>query len=189
MPILKFPDGRKQYAIYKISTASVIDRYKHYPRAVDDEPIEGLDPDIVYLAMNQDIQPEYDSRIVRLLPAVETRDGAELHTTWEFEKRPVTDIQLEIQNKEAAELAAQFATAEQLKLTVLMVGVLRRKLEGLSLTKEEEAVVARWDELAAKAWQNDANAAALKAAAAAGQDVDPDSGWAEKATGAVAVTP
>lgn len=180
MPLLTFSDGRKQYVLRRISTGEVLKRNARYPTATDDGPIDGFDPDLEYLAMDQDVQPDYDARVFDLVTN-EAKDGTLWRITFSTLRRDNSTIKVAVTNKEASEVYSHMTPTERDKLMLVALGVLFRQLAAQTLTVKEQAVRNRVMGLAAKLWKNDDNAAALFTAIDAGQTPNIDSGWEPKA--------
>lgn len=150
MPILTFPDNRKKYVLRRISTSQILGRNLHYPTSTDDSTIVGLDPDLEYLAMDQDLVPDYDPRVFRLTTA-EARNADTTPPTWHItygtEKRSEEEIKTAITNAEALENIKLVPTQETLKLTIMGLGILFRSVKGLQLNAKEQAVLDRLTEV------------------------------------------
>lgn len=149
MPILTFTsgpfNGRKKYVLRQISTQQIINRGVQYPTTTDDSAIVGLDPDYEYLAMDQDLTPDYDPRIFSLVTSEARNDlttPPTWHITFDTEKRPEEQIKAAITNAEAAKNLELVPTQRTLKLTVMGLGILFRQVKGLTLNAKEQAVLA-----------------------------------------------
>lgn len=171
---------RKLYVQFRISTSSVLKRSVLYPNAVDDSPIAGLDPDLVYLAMDTDTQPEYDPRVYTLVMS-EARVGDIWKTTWATPKKAVDQIKIAIQNREAVEVARHVSEYEREKLEILGLAVLFTVYSGAALTTKQTAIKNRILTAASKLLQNDQRVADLQAEVDANQVPDIDAGWAAPA--------
>ena len=81
-----------RWAVYQVSTESVIARRKLWPVG-DGSEIQGLDPDYVYLEEKTDAQPSVDSRIWRL-EGTDVIDvaGNSITRQWETIKRVPEEI-------------------------------------------------------------------------------------------------
>lgn len=176
MPILTNSDGRKLYVLRRISTGEIIKRNTLYPVSTDDAPIEGFDPDLEFLAIDQDVQPDYDARIY-LLVRNEAKAGSVWRVTFSTQKRVVDEIKVAVTNVEAFENQRHYSLQERDKLMWLAIGVTLRQLANQTLTAKELAVKQRAMELVAKIWKNDERARQLFLAVDAGQEINPDAGW------------
>jgi hypothetical protein len=178
MPILTTSTGRKLYVLRRISTGEIIKRNTIYPVAVDDAPIEGFDADLEFLAIDQDVQPDYDGRIYSLVTN-EAKDA--VANTWRItfstQKRVNTEIKVAVTNVEAFENQRHYTSQERDKLMWLAIGVTLRQLANQTLTAKELAVKQRAMELVTTIWKNDDRARALFTAVDAGQEINPDAGW------------
>lgn len=180
MPILTTPQGRKLYVLRRISTGEIIKRNTPYPTMEDDSPIAGFDPDLEFLAMDQDTQPDYDPRLYALSQA-ETRENADPRPVWRIRwstaKVPLSQAKQNAANIEAARAHDHYTVQERDKVLLLATAVLFRQVANQQLTAKEVALKQRIIELATKLWKNDARLAAIFAALDAGQDPDLDAGW------------
>ncbi len=179
MPILTNSTGRKLYVLHRLSNDQILARSVVYPAAIDDAPIVGLDPDLEYLAMDRDVQPDYDPRVFTLSTS-EAKNGTLWHITYNTTKKAVDQIKIAVTNVERAKLTDQVPTEEMNKLVILTLGILASKQDSLQLTVEQQAVLDRMNVAASKVWQNDANSAKLFADIDANKVPDLDSGWAAK---------
>lgn len=179
MPLVTNSQGRKLYVLRRISTGQVINRFVVYPNAVDDAPIEGLDPDLEYLAIDRDVQPDYDSRIYDL-QTLEAKDGTLWRITYATPKKAAEQIKVAITNREATEVENHLTPMERDKMLLLGLGVLFATQTGVTLTNRQQAVKDRILGAAAKVLQNDARVAQLFSAVDANQVPDIDTGWAAK---------
>ena len=170
--------------LIKKSTGEII-KHADYPRE-DMLPIEGLDPDLEWLIKYEPfVRPDYDSRIFILRQVEEvTTDPHPVYTdlnqykiTFETEKRPNEDIQIEIQNAEQEANQGVVPPTRQLKLLALGVGVLFRALDGLELTAKETAIKNEIVDKAVKLWKNDNNLQNKITALAQGEEPNIDEGW------------
>jgi hypothetical protein len=169
------PESR--WAVLQTSTGEIIGRNRVWPRT-DGSPIEGLDPDFVYLLQLTDAQPDYDPRIVTL-EKVEAIDAPanELRTTWLAVPRPVEEVKINAANVEAVENSRHFEQRERDKLMILGLGVLFRQVANQALTAREIALKDRIIAAALKLWKNDTRLRAIMTALDAGQTPDLDAGW------------
>jgi hypothetical protein len=177
MPLLYNSAGRKLYVLRRISTSEIINRAVVYPNVVDDAPIVGLDPDLEYLAMDRDVQPDYDSRIYNLLTS-EAKDGNLWRITYSTPKKVADQIKLAVQNREATEVGSHMTPMERDKMLLLGLGVLFATQQGVTLTTRQQAVKTRILNAVQKVFANDVRAAQLFAAIDADQVPDIDTGWA-----------
>lgn len=181
MPILTFPDGRKKYVLRRISNSQIINRNLHYPTATDDSEIVGLDPDLEYLAMDQDAVPDYDPRLY-ILSTDETRNAATTpptwHIAWVTTKRPTADIKANAANVEASMNRLQYTEQERDKIVLLGLGILFRLINNQQLTAREIALKTRLIAAAVEIWKNDQRLRDIYTALDAGQEPDLDAQWA-----------
>jgi hypothetical protein len=179
MPLLYNSAGRKLYVLRRISTSEIINRAVVYPNVVDDAPIVGLDPDLEYLAMDRDVQPDYDSRIYNLLTS-EAKDGNLWRITYSTPKKVADQIKLAVQNREATEVGVHLTPMERDKMLLLAVGVLFATQTGVTLTQRQQAIKTRVLNAVQRVLANDQRAAQLFAAIDADQVPDIDTGWASQ---------
>lgn len=185
MPILTFPNGRKQYALLRISDGAVIKRNAQYPTSNDGGPIQGLDPDLRYLEMWTDSRPQEDVRIWTVTP-VETveeiteegaPEGEVLHTSWAVTKRPADDIRHAAKNAESEKNKRQLPDSESTKLLLFAVGILLKRLDNQTLTQREQNIANKVAARVAAIRKNDARLAEILTAIDGGQTPDLDVGW------------
>jgi hypothetical protein len=179
MPLVYNSSGRKLYVLRRISTGQVINRFVVYPNIVDDAPIDGLDPDLEYLAIDRDAQPDYDSRIYDL-STLEAKDGTLWRITYATPKKASEQIKVAITNREATEVGQHLTPMERDKMLLLGLGVLFATQVGVTLTTRQQAVKDRILAAAQKVLLNDTRVAQLFAAVDANQVPDIDTGWATK---------
>ncbi len=168
---------RKLYVQYRISTSQVIGRNKVYPNIVDDAPIIGGDPDLVYLAMDTDLTPDYDSRVYNLV-VNEAKVGNLWRTTYTTPKRDPDQIKVAIQNREVTETAKHVAEYEREKLEILSLAILFAINAGATLTIRQQAIRSKINAAAAKLLQNDQRSADLFTQVDNDVVPDIDTGWA-----------
>jgi hypothetical protein len=179
MPILTNAQGRKLYVLRRISTSEVLNRFVVYPNAVDDAPIIGFDPDLEYLPIDRDVQPDYDPRVYDL-----TTSEAKVGSTWKISyatpKKVADQIKLAVQNREATEVGQHLTPAERDKMLLLGLGVLFATQQGVTLTQRQQAIKTRVLDAVAKVLANDKRAADLFADIDADKVPDIDTGWSVK---------
>lgn len=168
---------RKLYAQWRISTSEVLFRNLVYPNAVDDSEVVGLDPDLLYLAMDTDTVPEYDPRIFTLVPS-EAKVGSTLKKTWTTPKRAVDQIKIAIENRERSEIAKHVTEYEREKLEILGLAVLFAINAGAVLTQRQTAIKNKINAAAAKLLQNDQTTADKFVQVDNNEVPDIDAGWA-----------
>jgi hypothetical protein len=179
MPLVLNPQGRKLYVLRRVSTGQVINRFVVYPNVVDDAVIEGLDPDLEYLAIDRDAQPDYDSRIYDL-QTLEAKSGNLWRITYATPKKAVEQIKVAITNREATEVGQHLTPMERDKMLLLGLGVLFTTQVGVTLTIRQQAVKTRILQAAQRVLQNDQRVADLFADVDANKVPDIDTGWATK---------
>lgn len=170
-------DGRKLYILRRKSTSEILKRNVVYPNAVDDAVIEGGDPDLEYLAIDEDAKPDFDPRTFNLTSA-EAKAGGVWKISYSTAKRPKQELIAAIQNRKAMELQKIVQPTELAEITLLMLGVLIRKTKGLALNQEEQAIIDRGMDVAAKLWANLHAAAAQETVIQAGGEPDYEAAWA-----------
>ena len=166
------------------STGEIIKR-DIYPR-LDMQPVSGLDPDLEWLLVYTPYEaPVYDSRIYLLNQVEEvTQDPHpdyawlnQFRVTYSTTKREVTEIQTAVVNAENEANNGVFPYIEQLKILALGLGVLFRRVEGMTLTTKEIAVKDRVLALAVKIWKNDQTLRDKVAQITGGLEPNIDEGW------------
>lgn len=181
MPILTFSNGRKKYVLRRISSQQIIGRNLTYPTATDDSEIVGLDPDLEYLAMDQDVIPDYDPRIY-VLTTTELRNAVTTPPTWHITfgtvKRTVTEIKANAINVEAVKNRLHFTEQERDKLVILGLAVLFRQTANQQLTQREVALKNRIITMGTAIWNNDQRLRDIMVALDGGGEPDLDDQWA-----------
>lgn len=168
-----------RWAVYQASTALIIARNKVWPVA-DGGPIQGLDPDYIYLLEVVDAQPAYDARLYSLnrIEGIDI-DANILHSTWETAPRALEEVITAIENEESAQMALHVRIEQELKETRLMLGALLfYAVDNQAFPPKALAMSDAYKAKAVKLWQNRDRADELKTAANSGQAVSIDSGWA-----------
>lgn len=171
------------------STGEII-KHADYPRE-DMAPIVGLDPDLEWLIKYTPYkQPDYDSRIF-ILNTTESIT-TQPHPTWthlnQYQitfstvKRQAAEIAEAIVNAENQANSEVFPYTKQLKLLALGLGVLFRRVEGMTLTAKETAIKDKCLSIAVNIWKNHDAYTAKVAAVNAGQEPAIDEGWTKTPT-------
>jgi hypothetical protein len=174
MPLVTNSDGKQLYVIYRVSDGAIIARNKvHFSLDETQQPTDGT----LYLKMDTDAVPDYDSRIYDL---VKTEEKIDLvwKTTWATPKRPITDIKTAVTNRENIELYRHVREYEREKLEILGLAVLFQLQAGAQLTARQTVIRNRVLSAATKLFQNDTRASELFTAIDANQVPDIDAGWA-----------
>jgi polyhydroxyalkanoate synthesis regulator phasin len=166
------------------STGEII-KHADYPRE-DMQPISGLDPDLEWLIKYKPfVAPDYDSRIFVLnqteeMTAIPHPDYPLLNQyriTFSTTKRVVDEIKVSIENAEREANENIFPYAKQLKILTLGLGVLFRRVEGMTLTTKETAVKDKILKLAVNVWKNDQALQNKIKELTAGLEPNIDEGW------------
>lgn len=170
------------------STGEII-KHADYPR-LDMAPVEGLDPDLEWLIkVTPYVQPDYDSRIFVLNQTEEVTQTPhpdyphlnQYRITFSTSKRATEEIAISVENAEREANESVFPYTKQLKILTLGLGVLFRKVGGMTLNAKEIAVKDKVLALAVKIWKNDQALRDKIAELAAGTEPNIDEGW-EKTT-------
>ncbi len=166
-----------RWAVYQVSTESVIDRRKPWPVG-DGGEVVGLDPDYVYLEEKTDAQPSVDSRIWRL-EGTDVIDvaGNSITRQWETIKRVPEEIKNAVVNIEAEQLGLHINIQRELMETRLMVGALLNYVDGLTMPAKVQAQADEYKATAIKLWKNRDRLKAIHDQIDADQEPDLDSGW------------
>lgn len=166
------------------STGEII-KHDLYPRE-DMQPVEGLDPDLEWLLKYEPfVRPDYDSRLFILQQNEEITetphpDYAHLNQyliTFATLKRDVEEIQAHIENAETNANQSVLPYEKQLKIITLGLGVLFRKVEGMSLNAKEQVIADRVESIAVKLWKNDQTLRDKVEQLANGEEPNLDEGW------------
>jgi hypothetical protein len=166
------------------STGEII-KHADYPRE-DMQPISGLDPDLEWLVKFWPFeQPDYDSRIyilqtteeVTAIPHPEWAWLNQYRITYATVKRVADDIITAVTNAENEANSNVFPYEKQLKLMALGIGVLFRRVEGMTLTVKETAIKNKMLALAMNIWKNHDTMTAKVAEVTAGTEPNLDEGW------------
>lgn len=180
MAFILFPNGRKQYVLRQKSTDSLIQpKFREYPNAVEDSPIIGLDDDLEFLAVDKDFEPDFDPRLVALVPS-EAKEDNLWHISFDLVKKDLTQIKFAVINAESQQVNLQLANENLAKLTILGLGVLFSLKDNNVLTTTQQAIKDRVLKANTALLQNDAVVAQLNAIADAGGTPDLDNVWAAK---------
>ena len=165
------------WAVYQVSTESVIARRKLWPVG-DGSEIQGLDPDYVYLEEKTDAQPSVDSRIWRL-EGTDVIDvaGNSITRQWETIKRVPEEIKNAVVNIEAEQLGLHINIQRELMETRLMVGALLNYVDGLTMPAKVQAQADEYKATAIKLWKNRDRLKAIHDQIDLDQEPDLDSGW------------
>jgi hypothetical protein len=179
MPILTNKEGRKLYVLRRISNNEVIKHSVQYSAAVDDAPLEGFDPDLEYLAMDEDVKPNYDKRFFNLVKS-EGKVGNLWRITYSTIERKLTQTQIKIAvtNTEAAQIEQHVKHLERDKLVFLALGMLFAESTNPTPNQRQAAVKNRVIAIAEKLWQNYQRVRDLFTAIDGGETPDIDTGWA-----------
>jgi hypothetical protein len=174
MPLVTNSEGKQLYVIYRVSDGAIIARNKiHFSLDETQQPTDGT----LYLKMDTDVVPDYDSRVYDL---VKTEEKIDLiwKATWATPKRAVTDIKTAVTNRENIELFRHVREYEREKLEILGLAVLFQLQSGVVLNARQTAIKNKVLGAATKLFQNDTRAAELFTAIDANQVPDIDAGWA-----------
>lgn len=168
--------------LIRISTGEII---KHDVLPVDPSiPVPGLDPDLKWLIKYEPYaSPQYDARIFNLQRTEEVTEVThpeyplydQYLITYNTERRPVDEIELEIVNKERVELQRHVDYTD--KLSILGLAVIFRQLDGLQLMPVEQQIRDRIVRDGLKIYRNYLRRKQLVAEAATIQTPDIDAGW------------
>lgn len=175
IPLLN-SSGRQLYALRRISDGTVLNPRAIWPAANDNDPIEGLDPDLQYLPILTQARPEVDFRLFTLNEA-EGASGDQWHITYATVARPAEEAKINAANVEAEQNRRHYTEQERDKLIILGLGVLFRQLNNQVLTQREVNLKQRIIDLAARVWKNDQRLRDIATDLTAGKTPDLDSGW------------
>lgn len=167
-----------RWAIYQVSTQTIIGRNKVWPVA-DGSEIPDLDPDFVYLLHVNDTPPDYDSRLY-LLDGQEgvDVDANVLHLSWTPVARPIEERVDAAENEESNQLARHIRIHRELIETRLMVGALLfYVLDGQQLPPAALNMADTYKAKALKLWQNRNYLINIITALENGEDPNMDDGW------------
>jgi len=170
--------------LIRLSTGEVI---KHAPYPKNEiTPVEGLDPDLKWLIKYIPFaQPEYDSRIFKLITTEEITEVAhplypeldQYLITYGTEKRVNDEIEEYIANSETFANESLLPYDKRVKLLTLAIGVLIRKSNGITLTAKEVAIETQMIDLAVKVWKNDQALKDKILQLTNGEEPNIDEGW------------
>ena len=168
-----------RWAVLYTPTGEIVARNKVWPRA-DGQPIEGLDPDYVYLLHINATPPDYDSRLY-YLQGTETVDGPgnELRLNWQAIKRDVEEQNEAAKNEESTRLGSLIELQREAVLTRLMVGALLSKtIDNQNPPPKVVTLAGTYIADTVKIWQNRDRVNAILDDIANGIEPDLDAGWA-----------
>lgn len=177
--------GRKKYVCVKatngeISSPLTILKYGVvYPAAQDDAVISGDDHTTKYLAMDEVVLPEYDSRIF-YNKKTEGPDGSVWRIVHTAEKRGSEEIARAISNEEAVRRAVIQPNEDFSADITLALHAVFRRAKNLELEPDEQAAVDALSVRASKIKRNQQNRDALIFAITNGETPDIDSGWEDE---------
>ncbi len=166
------------------STGEII-KHADYPR-LDMEPVSGLDPDLEWLVKYQPYEaPDYDSRIyiLRTTESITTEPHPDYphlnqyQITFSTVKRDAPEIIAAIENAENDANSQVFPYIRQLKVLALGIGVLFRRVEGMTLTAKETKIKDKCLAIAVNVWKNHDAYTAKVAAVNKGSEPEIDEGW------------
>ena len=170
-----------KWAVFKVSTGEIISRNKPWPRA-DGGPIEGLDPDFVYLLQTQTTQPDYDSRLFQLVGnEVVDIDANTIGIQWTTQDRPTAEKKEYAQNEEAYQFTRHFPVERIALETAFVLGIL------IQFAVDGQAIPAKWrryvtgyrDKVKDKLLPNRGHLLAILDQIDAGTEPDLDTGWTD----------
>lgn len=172
------PESR--WAVLQISTGQIISRNKSWPRA-DGQPIEGLDPDFVYLLHVTAAQPDYDSRYY-VLEGVETVDAAanELRLDWNAVKRPVEEQVAAAENVEAEKTFSLVRLErEAIETRLMLAALIQFAVDGQQLPPKARTMATEYVQKGLRIWRNRDRLREILTGIQAGEEPDLDTGWEE----------
>jgi len=161
------------YVLRRISTGEIIRRNV---LDGDAETVVGLDPDLEFLKVVQQTQPDYDPRYF-VLTSSEGKVGTEWRQTWGTQKRPVAEIEQAVENHERLLISEQVPAEDLTKLIVLALAALFREVKGLQLTPSEATTAGQIVALGRDLALLDEKAKLYKAEVRAGREPDLDAPW------------
>ena len=166
-----------RWAVYQVSTSSVIARRKKWPVLGGGE-IVSLDPDFVMLEEKADARPEVDSRIWRL-EGTDVIDvaGNSITRQWETIKRVPEEIKTAAENVEAEQLGLHINLQREAMETRLMVTALLNFVEGLTMPPKIQAKADQYKDTGVRLWKNRDRLKAIHDQIDLDQEPDLDSGW------------
>ena len=176
--MITFPVSEgSRWAVYQVSTSSVIARRKKWPVLGGGE-IVSLDPDFVMLEEKADARPEVDSRIWRLEGSdVIDVAGNSITRTWETIKRGPDEIKSAAENVEAEQLGLHINLQREAMETRLMVSAILQFIDGLQMPAKVQSRADAYKAKGITLWKNRDRLKAILDQIDAGQEPDMDSGW------------
>ena len=178
MPITYPVSPEARFAVYQISTDSIIARNRPWPRA-DGGPITDLDPDYVYLQQVTQTPPDVDGRLFTLVSSedADTKEH-ELIRSWRAVPRSVEE-RLEMVAQVEAERTSQVLDVQREAIeSRLAVGKLvDASLNGQVLSAEDRASLEAYATQSHVVAQNRARRLELEQQIRAGLTPDLDAGW------------
>lgn len=145
--------------------------------------VVGLDPDLEYFLIHYPYdEPEYDPRLVYITASHnmsdETIDGFRTWViTYTVTERTDEDKKVSIEEAETSQNYTIINTEKQLKYLALYTVITNRRVKGLNITAEMEALEAKVEAKALKIWQNHITAETKKAAVDSGDPINIDEDW------------
>ncbi len=175
MPLVTNSAGKQLYVIYRVADGVILTRnVPHFSLDETQQPTDGT----LYLAMDTDVVPAYDSRVYSLVTS-EARVGQTWKATFAVQKKVLSAIKAAVSNRESAEILRHVREYEREKLEILGLAVLFQLVPaGTTYTARQTAIKNRVIAAATKLFLNDQRATDLHTAIDANQVPDIDTGWA-----------
>lgn len=170
-----------QWAVYQVSTSSIIDRRRIWPNG-DGSEISGLDPDYIYLRHVDDAKPQYDSRLYTLVGTESIDiDANIIQQSWDALARPNEERFIAAENEEMAQIGKHINISRELVETRLMLGALLfYVIDAQQFPPKALAMSEAYKAKALKFWSNRDRLAEILTDISNGNDPDFDTGWADE---------
>lgn len=164
------------WAIYQISSDSIISRNKPWPRA-DRQEIIGLNPDLILLQQISSPKPEFDENIYTLHNNESIVLSAnELRTNWYTRKKTQSELLNLIKDTEATQIQSIGQINRTLLDTVLIVSAILT-YSNINFPAKIQPMLDNYRNLGIQLWKNRDNFQTLKQQILSGADPNLTTGW------------
>lgn len=167
-----------RWAVYQVSIGTIVARNKVWP-VIDGGPIQGQDPDFIYLLQVDSTIPDYDSRLYNLV-GVEVIDvpNNELITNWSTEALPLEEQIVAAENEEASKLSLITKLTREAVETRLIVGaILNYIVDAQQFPPKVQTLADKYIIKAVKVWNNRNRLEEIVDDLNNGLSPDLDAGW------------
>lgn len=140
MAIRKNSAGRTLYVLRNTTTGDILNRGVVYPNLDETAPVEGLDPNLEYLPIDDVPPPDVDTRVWSLQKKEEAADGV-WRVSFEPEKRPDDELKIAAFNQKQNEVNKILDSRTLNEDNARFQGILLRQIDNLVITTQERAML------------------------------------------------